>query len=273
MENNDNKREEVEEEEEVKAEADEGIQLEPGCGFILCTGGAKGIDQLAEELALQYGVKVEVLIPPGHPRKRTVTPLHPRVLTLANSHLEAAADKLKKSLPTQNYVLHLLQRNFEIVRRADTVYAFGTLEDDCQRVRGGTGWAVQMALDLGKKVYVCDAESEIWFHSVYGHKLVGDRLDTGAIFVHIADRDRPLLHQNSAIVGTRLLNNYLEGELRKLFARSPPPQHGKKGDEARSFPRRDSNLHPCDARTYALYQERTALLRRGYRTETVPFSD
>ena len=134
LENNDNKREE--EEEEVEAQADEGIQLEPGCGFVLCTGGAKGTDQLAEELALQYGVKVEVLIPPGHPRRHTVTPLHPRVLTLANSYLEAAATKLKKSLPTQNYVLHLLQRNFEIVRRADTVYAFGILEDDCQRVRG-----------------------------------------------------------------------------------------------------------------------------------------
>ena len=229
LENNDNKRKE--EEEEVEAQADEGIQLEPGCGFVLCTGGAKGIDQLAEELALQYGVKVEVLIPPGHPRKRTVTPLHPRVLTLANSYLEAAATKLKKSLPTQNYVLHLLQRNFEIVRRADTVHAFGILEDDCQRVRGGTGWTVQLALNLGKKVYVCDAESEVWFHSVYGHGLAGDRLDTGIPFFAILDdRDRPLLHQNSAVVGTRLPDNYLEGELRKLFQRTfAPTPAWKKG--------------------------------------------
>ena len=223
LENNDNKRKEEE------VQADEGVQLEPGCGFVLCTGGAKGIDQLAEELALQYGVKVEVLIPPGHPRKRTVTPLHPRVLTLANSHLEAAAAKLKKRLPIHHYVLHLLQRNFEIIRRADTVYAFGTLEDDCTKVRGGTGWTVQLALDLGKKVYVCDAESEVWFHSVYGHGLAGDRLDTGTIFVNIADRDRPLLHQNSAVVGTRLPDNYLEGELRKLFQRTFAPTPAWKG--------------------------------------------
>ena len=218
--NDDNKRRAAEEEEE---EADEGIQLEPGSGFVLCTGGAKGIDELAEELALQYGVKVEVLIPPGHPRKRTVTPLHPRVLTLANSYLEAAARKLKKNLPTQNYVLHLLQRNFEIVRRADTVYAFGILEDDCQRVRGGTGWTVQLALDLGKKVYVCDTESEAWFHSVYGHIPVDGRLDRGPIFASLSDRDRPLLHQNSAVVGTRLPDNYLEGELRHLFQRTFAP--------------------------------------------------
>ena len=220
-----NKREkEEEDEEEVEAQADGGIQLEPGCGFVLCTGGAKGIDQLAEELALQYGVKVEVLIPPGHPRKRTVTPLHPRVLTLANSYLEAAARKLKKNLPTQNYTLHLLQRNFEIVRRADTVYAFGILEDDCQRVRGGTGWTVQLALDLGKKVYVCDAESEVWFQSALGHGLAGDISGLGVPhFALLDDRLRPLLHQNSAVVGTRLPDHYLEGELRHLFQRTFAP--------------------------------------------------
>ena len=104
---NKNKREEteVEAEAEAVAEADEGIQVEPGCGFVLCTGGAKGTDQLAEELARQYGVKVEVVIPPGHPRRHTVTPLHSRVLTLANSHLEVAAARLRKKLPTHNYVL------------------------------------------------------------------------------------------------------------------------------------------------------------------------
>ena len=221
----DNKRRAAAEEEEEEQEAaDEGIQIEPGSGFVLCTGGAKGIDRLAEELALQYGVKVEVLIPPGHPRKRTVTPLHPRVLTLANSYLEAAATKLKKNLPTQNYTLHLLQRNFEIVRRADTVYAFGILEEDCQRVRGGTGWTVQLALDLGKKVYVCDAESEIWFQSALGHGLAGDTEGLGVPhFAFLHDEDRPLLHQNSAVVGTRLPDNYLEGELRHLFQRTFTP--------------------------------------------------
>ena len=232
LENNNNKRRaSAEEEEEEEEAADEGIQIEPGSGFVLCTGGAKGIDQLAEELALQYGVKVEVLIPPGHPRKRTVTPLHPRVLTLANSYLEAAARKLKKNLPTQNYVLHLLQRNFEIVRRADTVYAFGTLEDDCQRVQGGTGWTVQLALDLGKKVYVCDAESEIWFQSALGYGLAGDIDGLGVPhFTILVDQERPLLHQNSAVVGTRLPNNYLEGELRHLFQRTfAPTPAWKKG--------------------------------------------
>ena len=206
--------------EEAEAEADEGIQVEPGSGFVLCTGGAKGTDQLAEALALQYGLKVEVVIPPRHPRRHTVTPLHPRVLTLANHPLEVAAERLGKRLPTENYVLQLLQRNFEIVRRADTVYAFGILEDDCRRVQGGTGWTVQLALDLGKKVFVYDIESEAWFHSVYAHKAVDGHLDIGVHFVHVNARDKPIFHQNSAIVGTRLLDNKTEQEIRDLFHRT-----------------------------------------------------
>ena len=66
-----------------KQEEEEPIQAKVGSGFVLCTGGAKGTDQLAEELGLQFGVQVEVVIPPGHSRSRTITPLSPGVLTLA----------------------------------------------------------------------------------------------------------------------------------------------------------------------------------------------
>ena len=229
LENNDNKRKE--EEQEQEQEADEGIQLEPESGFVLCTGGAKGIDQLAKELALQYGVKVEVLIPPGHPRKRTVTPLHPRVLTLANPHLEVAAAQLKKRLPIHHYVLHLLQRNFEIARRADIVYAFGVLDDDCTKVLGGTGWTVQLALDQYKKVFVYDIESEAWFHSVEGHIPVEGGLELGIIFTPWTGRDKPVLHQNSAVVGSRIFNENTREEIRDLFQRTfaptPPWEKGR----------------------------------------------
>ena len=100
------------------------------------------------------------------------------------------------------------------------MYAFGILEDDCRRVQGGTGWTVQLALDLGKKVFVYDIESEAWFHSVYGHKAVEGRLDIGIIFTPLVERDKPSLHQNSAVVGTRLLDHKTDQEIRNLFIRS-----------------------------------------------------
>ena len=120
-------------------EEEEPMQIDAGNGFVLYTGGAKGTEQVAEELALQFGVQVEVLIPPRQSRSRTITPVSPRVLTLANPHIEEAAEKLGKRVPTDFHILHLIQRNYEIARRADTVYAFGLLEDDCRRVLGGKG--------------------------------------------------------------------------------------------------------------------------------------
>ena len=132
-------------------EEEEPMQIDAGSGFVLCTGGAKGTDQVAEELALQFGVQVEVVIPPDHSRSRAITPLSPRVLTLANPHIEKAAEKLGKRVPTDFHILHLIQCNYEIVRRADTVYVFGLLEDDWRRVLGGPGLTVQSALDQGKE--------------------------------------------------------------------------------------------------------------------------
>ena len=110
------------------------MQTDVGTGFVLYTGGAQGTDQLAEDLGLHFGVQVEVLIPPGHSRSRTITPMSPRLLALANAHIEEAAEELDERVPTDFYILHLIQRNYEIVQRVDTVYAFGILEDDGRRV-------------------------------------------------------------------------------------------------------------------------------------------
>ena len=143
-----------------------------GNGFVLYTGGAQGTDQLAEELFLHFGVQVEVLIPPGHSRSRTITPVSPRLLALANPHIEEAAEKLNKRVPTEELHFHLIQRNYEIVRRADTVYAFGILVHDGRRVQGGTGWSVQLALDQIKKVFLFDIACQVWFHSVHDHNVV-----------------------------------------------------------------------------------------------------
>ena len=194
------------------------MQADVGSGFVLCTGGAKETDQLAEELGLQFGVQVEVIIPPGHSRSRTITPLSPRVLTLANPHIEEAAEKLDKRVPTDFYIPQLIQRIYEIVRRADIVYAFGILEDDGRRVQGGTGWSVQLGLDQGKKVFLYDIESEAWFRSVYVHKRVEGSLEIDTVF--ICTSDKPTLHQNSAVVGSRVLDENTRQEIRGLFHRT-----------------------------------------------------
>ena len=130
-------------------EEEEPMQIDVGSGFVLYTGSAKGTDQVAEELALQFCVQVEVLIPPGHYRSRTITPLSPRVLTLANPHIEEAAEKLGKRVPTDFHILHLIQCHYEIVRRADTVYAFWPIGRRLQT--SPRGYRVDGAIGVGSR--------------------------------------------------------------------------------------------------------------------------
>ena len=44
-------------------------------GRVLYTGGAEGVDALAEELARRYDMSVCVIIPPTHSRAVRITPL------------------------------------------------------------------------------------------------------------------------------------------------------------------------------------------------------
>jgi len=104
---------------------------------------------------------------------------------LTNLHLHQAAHKLCKRVPSHFYTLQLLQRNYLIAKKAHTIYAFGTLEKDAQRVKGGTGWTVQLALDQGKEVYLFDIPTQTWYRSE-NHYYVSDdsaTLVTGSKFL------------------------------------------------------------------------------------------
>ena len=42
----------------------EALELQIGHGHVVYTGGAKGTDELVEQMAKQFGMQVEVLFPP-----------------------------------------------------------------------------------------------------------------------------------------------------------------------------------------------------------------
>jgi len=53
---------------------EEEMQLNIGHGHVIYTGGAKGTDELADEMAKHFGMQVEVLVAPDHPRAQYVSP-------------------------------------------------------------------------------------------------------------------------------------------------------------------------------------------------------
>jgi len=186
----------------------DAMQLQIGHGHVVYTGGATGTDDLVERMAKQFGMQVEVLVPPNHPRAQFITPSTVEVLMLANPHLHQAAQKLGKRMPSHFYMLQLLQRNYQIAKKAHTIYAFGILEKDGKRVKGGTGWTVQLVMDQGKQVYLFDIPSQSWYGSDHYYK-VDDNATTpvaGSQFVPWGPKG-PTLHQSSAVVGSRELDD------------------------------------------------------------------
>ena len=197
------------------------LELQIGHGHVVYTGGAKGTDELVEQLGKQFGMQVEVLVPPNHPRATFITPSTVEVLMLANPHLHQAAEKLGKRMPSHFYILQLLQRNYQIAKKAHTIYAFGILEQDHKRVKGGTGWTVQLAMDQGKPVYLFDIPSQSWYRSDHYYQVNENAatLVTDSQFVPWGPK-KPTLHQSSAVVGSRDVDDQTRAEIQALFNRT-----------------------------------------------------
>ena len=196
-------------------DVEEEMQLNIGNSHVIYTGGAQGTDALAKEMAKHFGMQVEVIVPPNHPRAQYASLSTVEVLVLANPHLHQAAHKLCKRVPSPFYTLQLLQRIYQVPKKAHTIYAFGTLQKYAKRVKGGTGWTVQLALDQGKEVYLFDIPSQTWYRSE-NHYYVSDDstcLVTGSKFLLWGPKP-PTLHQSSAVVGSRDLDQKTREEIK-----------------------------------------------------------
>ena len=99
-------------------------------------------------------MKVEVLIPPCHPRRTSVQPLTHQQLAEAIPTTRQVAARLKKHL--ENPIsLQYIHRNYRAVKHADMVMAFTCFQPERHLCFGGTGWAVEMAKVL-KKTCICE---------------------------------------------------------------------------------------------------------------------
>jgi len=78
----------------------------------------------------------------------------------ANRVIHEAAYILNRDLPDR---LDPLYRKYYKVKNSDTTYAFGVLAENRKEVKGTQGWSVQMALQLNKKVFVCDDKTRQWY--------------------------------------------------------------------------------------------------------------
>jgi hypothetical protein len=133
--------------------------------YVLHSGGAIGADITWEIIGRRFGITefnhyfIEgYKTPKGNASIRMTEELS-KVIDL---DLIKANKSLKRSYPTRNsYINSLLRRNWFQVANSDSVFAISRIENN--RVSGGTGWAVQMAIDKGINVFVFCQLARRWF--------------------------------------------------------------------------------------------------------------
>jgi hypothetical protein len=181
------------EEEEVEEKAIEStvaVATNPQ-EYVNNSGGADGADITWEEIGLEYGVKTNAYSFEGHKQSsKSPVVLTKEQLNEGDAHVREANKKLKRNFPSRSeYVDNLLRRNWFQVKNSDAVFAIGNLKDD-NTVDGGTGWAVQMAIDSNKPLHVYDQKTNSWYEYSYTNKKF---VKTGT----------PILTNNFAGIGTR----------------------------------------------------------------------
>jgi len=143
-------------------------------GYVNHSGGCKGADMAWEVACDAHGVKTIAYSFHNHINESA----NPYIMTideLKEGYNQALiADKslhrqFTRTFPTYEdplhmYVKNLICRNWFQVKHAESIYAIGTFATKNKtQVNGGTGWAVQMAVDNNKPVFFFDQDSDGWY--------------------------------------------------------------------------------------------------------------
>jgi hypothetical protein len=168
------------------------------------SGGAAGADTYWETIGDNYGVKTK-----AYSYKTKYHTTENKVEISDSDYEEGVKEITKANRVLSRYGIHkfmnLLARNWSQVKYSDEVFAIGTIvepgkkgskgfynKSEFQVVDGGTGYAVQMAINNGKFVYVFDQDKDKWFRWSY----------TSLSFIEVT-KPLKISYENFAGIGTR----------------------------------------------------------------------
>ena len=121
--------------------------------------------------------------------------------------------------------------NYWTIKKAKCIYAFGEFEGsspehlfgDYMRVKGGTGWALQMRMDFGmgqKGVYVYNTRDHRWYEQKWRLRQPPIVNESYTFFYPMKFDCAPSLDKASAIVGSQQMDEETQEEIRSFFHRN-----------------------------------------------------
>ncbi|MBW2731452.1 MAG: hypothetical protein JRH20_03610 [Deltaproteobacteria bacterium] len=135
----------------------------PSSSFTLLSGGAQGAEEAFGRAAEGWGLREVNFTCEGRKPAR-----NQGMVSLSDEELAQGAVSevylrahMKRNYPQTDLFRRTLQTIWHQVKTAGEVFVVGViLEDDT--VKGGTGWAAELARHWGKPVFVFDQERKAW---------------------------------------------------------------------------------------------------------------
>ncbi len=127
-------------------------------------GGLKGAESMFGEYAEKYGINETIFTFEGHRlhRDRNAVLLDEAELQRGDISMEIASRMMNRTYYETEKIRKVLQIIFHMVNKGHQVFVIGTILDD-NSVKGGTGWAVELAKLFNRPLHVFDQEKKQWF--------------------------------------------------------------------------------------------------------------
>jgi hypothetical protein len=130
----------------------------------LISGGHKGAEAEFGRSAKRWGVEQTTLSFEGHDMEwpHSVRVLSPDELAKGDVSMEIVCRRMGRSYHHPGVVRSVVQSIFHMVNDSYQLFAIGWIQPD-DTVKGGTGWAVELAKLFNRPVAVFDQGRNAWF--------------------------------------------------------------------------------------------------------------
>ncbi|HID96901.1 MAG TPA: hypothetical protein EYP57_01730 [Thermodesulfobacteriaceae bacterium] len=181
--------------------------------YTLFSGGLKGAEAEFGKNAEVWGVQEVNFSFKGHDMERgkDVRVLTEAELKQGDISMEIVSKRMHRTYAEAEKIRRVIQSLFHVVNSGHQVFAVGWIRED-GTVKGGTGWAVELAKLFNRPLSVYDQGKNQWF-TWKDHEWV---------------TDTPVIQYDTFCgTGTRYLTDEGRRAIRELFERSfgPPPEN------------------------------------------------
>ncbi len=130
----------------------------------LYSGGLKGAEATFGEAAENRNIKEIIYTFEGHKLSRDTNSvvLTQEELERGDISMELASRMLNRTYYETDKIRKVLQTIFHMVNSGHQVFVIGTIQEDGS-VKGGTGWAVELAKIFNRPLHVFDQVLKKWF--------------------------------------------------------------------------------------------------------------